>query len=66
MQNARDCAIIDAICQLDDHLLSKERKRSDLAPLLAEAKAELAGEAKALLDSCIKRDSGEDELEADG
>ena len=40
LQTARDKAIADAICHLEDDVLVKERKRPDLAPLLAESQAE--------------------------
>lgn len=40
----RDRAIVDAICELDDCILAEQRKREDLAELIAEAQAEEAAE----------------------
>ena len=37
---------MDAVCEVDDHLLVNERKRPDLAPLIEEAIAENAAECE--------------------
>ena len=40
MQSAKDRAIVDAICELDESVLTEQRKRPDLASLISDVMAE--------------------------
>ena len=57
-QSAKDRAIVDAICELDDDVLAEQRKRPDLEPLIAEALAER-------LEECESSGSPDPQVQSD-